>query len=172
MSVKRVLLGSRGRDVTLKKQQFPCANYTLEDLPTFSYDTCTNAEDRSRTAGLLLFIGHDNQVQLFQITSPSEDAYCFSSRYSHPHKVVCKYTKQQLHEWVMELWHRDTILFQSATLKENICKKSHFYRDAIPLEVLSKSMSLQMRLQKILCSCRLQFAGQRSLLSSWMLVID
>lgn len=31
---------------------------------------------------------------------------------------------------------------QSTTLKENICKKNHFYRDAIPSEVLSKSMSL------------------------------
>lgn len=42
----------------------------------------------------------------------------------------------------MELGHRDTIQFQSATLKENICKKNHFYRDAISSEVLSKFMSL------------------------------
>lgn len=79
----RILIGSRGRDVTLKKQQFPCANYSLDDLPTFSHDTSTNAKDRSRTEGLLLFIGQDNQVQLFQIASPSEDTYCFSSSYSH-----------------------------------------------------------------------------------------
>lgn len=32
--------------------------------------------------------------------------------------------------------------FQSATLKENVCKKNYFYRDAIPFELLSKSMSL------------------------------
>lgn len=30
MPVKRILIGSRGRDVTLKKQQFHCANYSLE----------------------------------------------------------------------------------------------------------------------------------------------